>query len=360
MNRYKYIMDNYECLQLSSIAKVNDWLWCSADNFNGIYRINLETLMPEYITMFEKEELFEKELYSSGIVEVKNKLYFIPGNAGNVVVYDIEKCEMKYIDSVDILRGYHPAFGLIVHHEKDIYLFPLELQFDNYLLKIDIETDQIERIRYKSDLENFNIEKTERMFFGDYVYPKAWMGLGVKGHYGEYNFEKRVLEIRKLELCNSFVYHVAAYKGDLYFLTFDNKVIRLNQGQEDVIWESEETTELLYSRVICVNNNLWILPFLSDVIIKINLLTNITKRICIPSTVREWKRWGVYGRKYYEYSVYKNCLFLFPANVDCVLRINLDNDNVTSIFLGTEQSGQLKKEFERRERSRLHEEDDIH
>lgn len=77
------------------------YLWFSAQNFNGLFKMSKETYIPEFIGCFPDEEEFGERLYF-GIAESNGKLYFSPLSAKEIAVYDInsntfEKIKIKEI-----------------------------------------------------------------------------------------------------------------------------------------------------------------------------------------------------------------------------------------------------------------------
>ena len=116
-------------------------LWCTALDFNGLFRIDPNTLETQYIGAFPDEKetgylLFDK------IVQYEEKLYFAPYNAENIGVYDKRTGK---IDSIPV-----PAKK---KNEKQCERYADVFVYDNYIfitgcrnkdiLKVDTRTEDV-------------------------------------------------------------------------------------------------------------------------------------------------------------------------------------------------------------------------
>ena len=71
-----------------AVIKANNYLWVSALNHNGLYRVSLDFKKVSFMGLFPREKANAKFLHSS-VCLFNNKLYFIPFEAQNLSTYDL-------------------------------------------------------------------------------------------------------------------------------------------------------------------------------------------------------------------------------------------------------------------------------
>ena len=360
MSRFNELVENYKYLQLSSVACDDDFFWTAAENYNAIYRVKKEDLSLEYICTVPEEEELGIELYASGVIKANNKIYLIPGSAKKIAIFDIQSSSFQYITTDEMKDDAYPKFGVVSLVHQNIYLLPLEMQA-SYILKINTETDTIEKIPF-----SINCDKTERridiFFFGCTVSDHIWFGTGQKQMIGMFKTESNEITFTRISTTQSYIYHMVEYEGVIYMLTLANEVISydIKTGNENLIWKEEVKEETRYSRILWFANCLWLLPFSSDCIVKIRIQgSEKIEYIELPSNLKQWKRWGVYGRKYYEYYFEKNKLCILPDNTNKVLKIQSTNNTIEQYELSSDREVNLCDKFHKNELSRLHYEDDL-
>lgn len=97
-----------------------EYIWATAMNYNGVYRIDPNTFYAEYIGTFPDVELNGYFLYF-GIVEKCNKLYFCPHKAGSIGVLDKKTLQLFSV-KVDCqkLSSANDYYGISLFHENVI------------------------------------------------------------------------------------------------------------------------------------------------------------------------------------------------------------------------------------------------
>lgn len=97
-----------------------EYIWATAMNYNGVYRIDPITFYAEYIGAFPDVELNGYFLYF-GIVEKCNKLYFCPYKAGSIGVLDKKTLQLFSV-KVDCqkLSSANDYYGISLFHENVI------------------------------------------------------------------------------------------------------------------------------------------------------------------------------------------------------------------------------------------------
>lgn len=360
MSRFNESLDNYKYLQLSSVVCDGDFFWAAAENYNAIYKVKKEDLSLEYICTVPEEEELGIELYASGVIKANNKIYLVPGSAKKIAIYDILNNSFKYITTDEMQDDAYPKFGVSSLIHQNIFLLPLEMQA-SYIIKINTETDTIEKIPF-----SINCDKTESridiFFFGCTVSEHIWFGTGQKQMIGRFKTESNEITYIRMNTTSSYVYSMFEQEGIIYMLTLANEVVSYNieTGNEKKLWCEDVKEETRYSRILWFENNLWLLPFSSDYIVKIKAPDyNEVEYIDLPSDLKKWKRWGVYGRKYYGYYFEQNKLCILPDNTNKVLKIESTNNTIEQYELLSNREDDLCDKFYKSELSREYYEDDL-
>lgn len=192
-------------------------LWCTALNFNGLFRIEPDTLKMHYVGAFPQEKEAGYFLFNK-IAQCKEKLYFAPYNAENIGVYDKrtgklssipipskkkeeEQCEQyvgvfvyddgvfitggrkKYIlrvdthtEKVEVLDVWENQ--LLAHRdEKSVYFFSHGCQSDNILYIPSQYTNAMCIFRMKEKNLQVHPFLAENRYYGQsaYLREKIWL-----------------------------------------------------------------------------------------------------------------------------------------------------------------------------------------
>lgn len=118
-----------------------DCFWCTALDFNGLFRIEKDTFKIHYVGQFSNEKREGYDLFSK-TTECDGKLYCAPCNANNIGIYDKQTKEFSSIplelheDGCNKKNKYIEAFAY------DKYVFITGCRIFN-ILKIDTQTNDI-------------------------------------------------------------------------------------------------------------------------------------------------------------------------------------------------------------------------
>ena len=109
-------------LSFSDAYVDEDDIWFSANEFNGLFHMNLKTGMTVNKAVFPGEDMYRSNLYQK-VVKYNNKLFFIPFYAKDMAEYDLSSGEISkiQIDSSIATYRYHTC---IIYHDW-LYLLPL-------------------------------------------------------------------------------------------------------------------------------------------------------------------------------------------------------------------------------------------
>lgn len=360
MSRIDDLTENYKYLQFSDAASDGEYLWTVAENFNAIYKIRKSDFTTEFVCQVPDEDELGVELYASGVVKCGRKLYLIPGTAKKIAIYHMDDSKYTYLSTEEMQGDHYPKFGVVIQRENYIYLFPQSLPV-LYILKIDVQTDTMERIEFAMDFD-IPRDRNDVSFFGCSAGEDIWFGVAYPGIIGKFNYATNSVSFIELTTTDSYIYQIAEHGGILYLLTLQNEVIAYDPKNEKeyTVWKDDSEELEQYSRIIYLENTLWLFPFKSNHIVRLNAdKKEMAEYIEIPDSVIAWKKWGVYGRKYYGYHAEDNMLYLYPDTTNTLLKISMENGEIIPYTLCTHREKILRKQFIKQELNHLYYKDDL-
>lgn len=142
---YIFNLDNYitceedeRTLYFSAGTIVEDELWFSTNNFNGLFKMDLKSNTIRYVTQFSLESKTQVELHSD-MVAAGEYLYFIPSNGKYITVVNKQSGHMKYFE---IRQGnVKLKFCSAYIKGEQLWVFPNRY---NAIVKINLITEEIE------------------------------------------------------------------------------------------------------------------------------------------------------------------------------------------------------------------------
>ena len=112
-----------------------------ASNMNGLFRVDKNDGICEYLHFIKGESANGSELYTKA-VPFGEKIVFIPGSANQLVIYDPKNNTYKEIDVyIDIINPWcdQAKYADCVEYEGKLYLFGERY---NFVVKVDPETGE--------------------------------------------------------------------------------------------------------------------------------------------------------------------------------------------------------------------------
>lgn len=98
-----------------------EYIWSTAVDFNGLFRINIQTYKIEFIGQFPNENTEGYRLFCD-IAEVNGKLYFCPYNAKNIAIYDKVSSVFITIPLEKNMRDVDKKFTSILAYGEYVYI----------------------------------------------------------------------------------------------------------------------------------------------------------------------------------------------------------------------------------------------
>lgn len=152
------ILDDWKHLVVGELYFDGDFIWCTACDFNGLFRINSKTIEIEYVGQFPGEKAEGYQLFCD-IAEHNGKLYFCPYNAKDIAIYDKRTQKFSRIPLDENIRDIDRKFASILIHDSYVYLQGSRVYA---IVRINIETSGITYIKdWVEDIEQRKIEDFE-------------------------------------------------------------------------------------------------------------------------------------------------------------------------------------------------------
>ncbi len=118
------------------------YVWFTARNFNGLFKMDANTYKVEFVGQFPDEDAEGYRLYM-GINECNGKIYFAPCNAKSIAIYDKEKSSFYSIPLRDDIKDVCEKFSFIITYDKYVCIYGLKV---NTIVRIDSQTDAVSYI----------------------------------------------------------------------------------------------------------------------------------------------------------------------------------------------------------------------
>jgi len=265
---------------------IGNELWVSAEDHNGVYRIDLETNKVQYVTNFAKEHLYGCGLYHN-ILQYENKLVFIPWKAQYIAIYDIKNGKMDYVlptyehgEVVDNL----PKYSAAVKYEDCIYMFPSRVN----AVKLSMRSYELEHLdAFTKDLEGYGTTYgTTGM--GYQCGNKMWIPLINTNGIVEFDLQNGDYKKHFVKKSVEGFLDITGEGDWLYVLNRIGVVIKVNihTFEEHIIWEyTGNIRGVPFRRIICIEGYLYLIPSVENEVIKICIQTD--KKV----SIKKYRLW---------------------------------------------------------------------
>ena len=136
------IVDDRKRLVVDKFYYDGEFLWCTARDFNGLFRMNSKSYELEYMGQFPDEKAEGYRLFYD-IAEYNGKLYFSPYNAKSIAIYDKGTKTFSKISLSEKIRDVDGKFAGILIYDNYIYLQGNRVYT---IVQIDTQTSEISYI----------------------------------------------------------------------------------------------------------------------------------------------------------------------------------------------------------------------
>ena len=155
MNRYN--------LSFGSCIQIEDDIWFSAVNYNGLYKYNLKNKMVTRIGSFPNESMCQKWMHLQ-VCLYCHFLIFIPHYAKAISIYDIEKHTFRQIE-IPLLReeaGADMRFHSGVVYQDTLYVIGFKYPG---VIKVNLKTYKYQNVYCVPE----KLKECDRIYFGTQV-----------------------------------------------------------------------------------------------------------------------------------------------------------------------------------------------
>ncbi len=130
-------------------VQVENDLWFSANDFNGLCKVNIETGKTEYVAQFPDEYQNADRLYIK-VFRSSNKLIFIPHSAQNIAIYELDRAKfvtisLKVLEDIDL--EFEDKYQFAETYGDFIYFFDIHAG----VVKLNVTTGQL--LKVKADIK---------------------------------------------------------------------------------------------------------------------------------------------------------------------------------------------------------------
>lgn len=272
-------------LHFIGAAYVNGYLWVSALEWNGYYKVDIGTGKSEFLGLFKRADVLADKLFNQ-VLAYEKYVFFIPWFSNHLVRLDTDNLNTKYWELPSSIVVEVAKFRAANIYDKKIFMFP---HCGNDICIFDIEKEEFEcnRIWLDEFLENVKWNKEDKFLQGYQKNEMVWLpnlsgGFIMKFSLMNYEYEiilfpeneKRIVDI------------VEDKKNNLLILTEIGNVWEygIDDGHKELKYKYHGKIKEPYRHVISTNNKLYLVPSKEK-----NIYVITGKKKNILSYPFEWK-----------------------------------------------------------------------
>ena len=325
------IPERMKYLQFSYGIMHNNELWFPADNYNGLYKMDMDTKKIEFIADFDKDGTNLKKLYYRMFLHNDN-LYLIPNRADSIAIYHMKRKEMEYIP-LEFGEASDHIFYSAVQYENYIYVFPAR---GDAIVRLDLRDNTVE---YFSDCcQDIKKDGTYLGLFGGAYQTanKYWITTPNVNCIIEFDLSNGLYQKHYLR---ESIHGTSDITGDdkyLYVLNFAGEVWQIDREtlEETLIWRYQgEHTIGAYNSIVYANHNVWLMPARENKMLKIDVRKqNAVEEKEFPDIYTMYSGKDMIS-KTGGYLVHDNKIIIYPASSKTMLTYDIVNDSWSDISL---------------------------
>ncbi len=138
----KVVEESYNRMSFYCGCLVGNVIYASNTNYNGLFRINMDTWKVEFVGNFPDERSYQKELHRK-VIRIQDELYFIPNKGTCISTYNIHTSQFGKITipGVEGLLEFADAFVI----ENRLWMVPKFLKQPLYYIELQNKVVQEEQ-----------------------------------------------------------------------------------------------------------------------------------------------------------------------------------------------------------------------
>lgn len=312
----------------------DDYVWLVLGFFNGLFKMKLDSGEFHLVGKFPEEE--EKKTLYEQIIELEEKLYFIPQDAESIAEFDRKKMTFKRYPLFPYMKQYNRSnkFHGVLIENRYIWLMPVSAQV---ILRFDTATGEITTYdEWYKKLRNYVTDENGTLFLIGFEIDKFYWSPFRQGNLlVKFNLTNAQMQIYKIgETIEPYL--SLSYHEKCFYILPENckRLICWESNKKEIIKVYELPRKVgvkayYFGRSICVGNNIWLFPFLGKEIVKFNISN---KKFEVfheyPQefeyiTERPGFRW-----KMKRIKMENGMITIYPTISNMILRINTKTKNV--------------------------------
>lgn len=216
----------------------NNTIWVYSDDFNGLFRYNLEKDELIFVNTNPYENSHTAQLYN-GAVYYDGNIFFFPIYAKGIAVYNIEKNEFEIIELPQ--RNGIIYYNIERIDEETILLFPIVFSKYAYVLNMKYKTVFVKLLDVESNSMYIN---NDSLIVGSAIIDrKAYFALRYTKNIVEYDLDKNKINVFETS-CDLELFSVRNKKDKLYCINIKGTKIYIiynNKVEKTICLENVQT-----------------------------------------------------------------------------------------------------------------------
>lgn len=306
---------------------INEELWFSALEWNGYYKMNINTGSIKFLGKFEYANFFSNRLFYR-ILTYQQYIFFVPWFFNYLVRLDTVTLETKYWKVPPEIEKEIAKFRAAYIYQEQIVMFPM---FGNAICIFDIKTSIFNcDSSWKQKEWKINGDFIQGCQLEDDMYVSTLTN-GFILKYNVINKNHNLIEFPKIKkgIVKTIVYN----SRELLLLSWIGDVWKYNvvSGESKVLYKYNGNRDCPYSNLVVYKKKIYLFPAHEE---KIQVLLNENKyvlsypigwKVTINANGIDWR--------IIDYGIENNSILLYPANGNMLIILNTETDELQGIKL---------------------------
>jgi hypothetical protein len=317
-------------IRTSCGAEYNKKIWAPAENFPGIYCIDINNYNVTVPVIFENEKI--ESIFYEHVLIYNEKLYLMPRRAAKFVVYDLNN---KIINEYATESGLDSKYGGIVENKGKIYLVPCTV---DSILIYDVKSEKVNYIKIRDKLRQIIKLNNNEQMTGccEIVEDKIYMPLLYHDAIAIYDIENQSIGVTSLNTECTGYQSSTQYEGILYLLGNDNLIYEFDIHNLKLVNKIEldkyENKSSLFGGIVIIKGHLITIPNNQDIIYDVNLNDRNVNKVCFSEKYTS----SIYNEnttKYEGYVYYNDKIYFLPRTTENMIVYDLCTRSISKIRL---------------------------
>lgn len=317
-------------LHFLDAAYINGYFWVSALEWNGYYKVNLETGKAEFLGTFENADLMADKLFHQ-VLAYKEFVFFIPWFSNYLVKLNIQNLETIYYKLPDSMFVEMAKFRVAAIYEKKIFMFP-HLSDNICIFDIEKEAFSCDKEWSKEFLKSESFNVKDRFVRGCRINEQIYLANFSGNFIMKYNLNNYQYETIIFPEDEKKIVDIVAFSDDkLIILTWTGNVrsYDIRTGSINLIYKYRGKVEFPYRHVVLYQDRILLIPAFEKNIVSVD-----KEKENILSYPDEWEMQyinvgieSIFNRYYKK----GNRIILYPCLGNMILKIDVSKNMITGV-----------------------------